>query len=108
MFGSFLDKSNFGDLDIAVYLDHIPENDYISTEMKLQEVLEKNASYPVDVRILNHAPPSFCYSVIKKGFVLIDNDEDKRVDFEMMTYKLYFDFLPFRKQYFKEALLNEI
>jgi len=108
LFGSFLDKSNFGDIDVAIYLDHICENDLISTEIKLQELLKKNTCYPVDVRILNHAPPPFCYSVIKKRIILIDNNEDKRVDFEMMTYKLYFDFLPFRQQYFREALFNEV
>ncbi|PKM83595.1 MAG: nucleotidyltransferase domain-containing protein [Firmicutes bacterium HGW-Firmicutes-13] len=108
--GSFVNFVNFGDIDIAVYLKNVPDDklDIMTYEFNLEKTIEKKTLYPVDVRILNTAPPSFKYSVIKNGIRLIEKDENKRVDFETMTLKIYFDFLPFRKRYFREALNREV
>jgi len=102
--GSFLQKNNFGDIDIAVYLKEVSEEKIMSYEFRLEEILEKFTSFPVDVRVLNNAPPSFCYSVIKNGIKLLNRDEENCSDFETMTYKIYFDFLPFRRRYLQEAI----
>jgi predicted nucleotidyltransferase len=106
--GSFIERSNFGDLDLALFVNEIPEKEFMSYEFDLERLIERVLAYPVDVRILNNAPSSFCYTVIKKGIRLIDNNEDERVNFEMRTYQNYFDFLPFRRQYLKEAFTHEI
>ncbi len=108
--GSFTEGSNFGDIDIAAYLKQVSDNrlDVIDYEFKMEKTLEEKISYPVDVRVLNGAPPSFRYSVIKNGIKLVEKDEDKRVDFETMAIKIYFDFLPFRKRYFREAIKGEV
>ncbi len=108
--GSFSNLVNFGDIDIAVFLKHVPDNklDIIDFEFDLGNKIEKIVLFPIDVRVLNLAPPPFRYSVIKKGLRLVEKDEKKRVDFETITLKEYFDFLPFRKRYFKEALNREV
>ncbi len=108
--GSFLNLNNFGDIDIAVYLQNVPEDklDIINYEFNLEKNIEKEILFPVDVRILNAAPLSFKYSVIKDGVKLIEKDENKRVDFECLAVKLYIDFLPYRKRYFREALKGEL
>jgi predicted nucleotidyltransferase len=106
--GSFIERSNFGDLDLALFVNEIPEKEFMSYEFDLERLIERVLAYPVDVRILNNAPSSFCYTVIKKGIRLIDNNEDERVNFEMQTYQNYFDFLPFRRRYLKEAFTHEI
>ena len=64
--------------------------------------------YIVDVRILNGAPLSFKYNLIKDGIVLLSKDDDKRVDFEEKTIVLYLDFLPYRKLYLRETLGVEV
>ena len=106
--GSFVEKRNFADLDIAVFLHKVPESNIVFYELALEHSLGKIFPYPVEVRILNNAPPSFCYLVLKKGIILVDNNEDARVDFAVQTYRRYFDFLPFRRRYLKEALSGEI
>ena len=108
--GSFSNLDNFGDIDIAVFLNHVPDNvlDIINLEFDLGKKIEKTTSFPTDVRVLNSAPPSFRYNVIKKGIKLLEKDEKKRVDFETITLKEYFDFLPFRKRYFREAMGREV
>lgn len=103
MHGSFLVSKNFRDIDIAVYLDEANSKEQLKYELRLEEELTRELNYPVDVRSLNQAPPSFAYAVIKNGRRILVNDEDKRVDFEMRTLQKYFDFLPFLRRYLQEA-----
>jgi hypothetical protein len=42
--------------------------------------------------------------VIKDGELLLVRDDDRRVDFEVLTLSKYFDFAPFRAAYLKEVL----
>ena len=77
----------------------------LQMETDLMKALKK---YIVDVRVLNGAPLSFKYNVIKDGIVLLSKDDDKRADFEEKTIILYLDFLPYRKSYLKETLGVEV
>ena len=108
LYGSFTGKQNFADIDLAVYLQGVKREDYLKQEIDLESRLKKKIPYPLDVRVLNDAPVSFRYSVIKNGIRLVDKEEDMRVDFETRTLSRYFDFLPFRERYFKEALDREV
>ncbi len=76
----------------------------INYEIELEIKLEETLKYPMDVRVLNYAPLSFQYQVIKNGNLLFEKDGDCRVDFQTKTLDFYFDFAPFRKQYLKEVL----
>jgi len=108
--GSFIAKTNFGDIDVAVYLrdsDILPE-DYISFELMQEIELASIAPAPVDVRVLNYAPLAFRYNVIKNGLLLFEKSEKQRVDFEVLAVKLYCDFLPYRKRYLEEVLSDEV
>lgn len=105
--GSFTEQEQkgFGDIDIAVYLKEESLNDQmINYEIELEIKLEEKLNYPVDVRVLNFAPLSFQYHVIKGGTLMFEKDGDSRVDFQTRTLGFYFDFAPFRKQYLKEVL----
>lgn len=106
--GSFSPKDNFGDIDVAVFLKTERETNFLRYEVSLEAGLQKLVPFPIDVRVLNHAPDPFCYSVIKKGLKLVDKDESLRVEFEVSTMSRYFDFYPFRKRYLKEVLNFEI
>lgn len=103
--GSFTGKKEFGDIDIAVHLKekNLPDP-VINYEIDLEIMLEEVSKYPVDVRVLNNAPLSFKYQVIKSGKLLFEDDSDSRVEFQTRTLDFYFDFAPFRKQYLKEVL----
>ncbi|MBS3947523.1 MAG: hypothetical protein KGZ57_04320 [Dethiobacter sp.] len=106
--GSFSPKDKFGDIDVAVFLKTESEINYLQCEVSLEASLHKLFPFPVDVRVLNHAPDTFRYSVIKKGQKLVDKDESLRVEFETATFSRYFDFYPLRRRYLKEVLNLEI
>ncbi|MHB1418562.1 MAG: type VII toxin-antitoxin system MntA family adenylyltransferase antitoxin [Bacillota bacterium] len=105
--GSFLGQGKFSDIDIAVFLK-VDDVDLLSHELKLEEKLDGRVPFPVDVRLLNRAPLSFRYTVLKDGLRLADKNENLRVDFETATISQYFDFLPFRRRYLKDVLNIEL
>ncbi len=102
--GSFLEENTFNDIDIGIYLKYLPSS-IIKYELSLEtELMNKIRGYIFDVRILNNAPLSFRYNVIKSGEILLSHDEDKRTEFQEQTVINYLDFLPYRKRYLKEVL----
>ncbi|MCX5847378.1 MAG: nucleotidyltransferase domain-containing protein [Deltaproteobacteria bacterium] len=102
--GSFITDEKFRDIDVAVYLKAAPLSP-LQMELDLEtELANVINNYPVDVRILNDAPLSFRYNIIKHGKPLVVFDDDARSDFEESTFSHYFDFAPYRKLYLKEAL----
>jgi uncharacterized protein len=102
--GSFITETRFRDIDVAVYFGNLP-SDPLQTELDLEVLLGNSLKkFPVEVRVLNHAPLSFRYNVIKYGQILFVIDDDLRSDFVQATLRDYFDFAPFRKTYLKEVL----
>jgi len=68
VFGSFLKDYPFRDIDVAVYVTgNIDPLDY---KLRLEEELERKIGYPIDVTILNEAPPWFARKVLKEGRTL--------------------------------------
>lgn len=102
--GSFFSGDRFRDIDIAIYLKP-PFSNPLQVELEMEAKLSGAVKrYPIEVRILNNAPLSFRYNVIKHGQPIIVVDDDLRCDFMEATLSNYFDFAPFRKMYLKEAL----
>jgi len=101
-------EDGFGDIDVAVFLAPAYEADALRYELSKEESLQRRFPFPVDLRVLNHAPASFRYSVIKNGKKLVDQDENLRVEFEVYTLNRYFDFFPFRRRYLQEVLGLEV
>jgi len=99
LFGSFLTGKKYHDVDVAVYLRTKKDFHY---EFFLEDKLTKKLKLPVDVRILNFAPLPFLYNVISSGQVIVDNDPDKRADFETYILKSYFDYIHIRDEYLAE------
>ncbi len=104
--GSFLDEGNFNDLDIAIFIDKGTEidNDPVDLEISLSLELEKLSHLPIDVKILNAAPLSFCYHVTK-GMLVLSRDENIREEFLCRTWSAYFDFRPVSKIYLQESVI---
>jgi predicted nucleotidyltransferase len=104
VYGSFLVAVKFKDIDIGVYLNEIPSSP-LDVELELESELGHLVeNYFVDVRVLNRAPLSFRYNVIKYGKPIVVLDDEARTEFEESTLSHYFDFSPFRKMYLKETL----
>ena len=104
VYGSFTTVDRFRDIDVAIYLRQAPSTPLraeLEIETELANLIE---GYLVEVRILNNAPLSFRYNVIKSGKPIVVVDDDARTEFEESTLDHYFDFSPFRKMYLKETL----
>jgi len=103
VFGSFVKEEEFSDIDIAVYLKgrvKSPLDWEVGWEGKLQSICH----FPVDIRIVNRAPLSFVYQVIKSGTRIVDRDPSLRAEFEGLIIKKYLDFSYYRRQYLKEVI----
>ncbi len=107
VFGSFITEQMFNDIDIAVFVDlqKISPRTLLEYEIELEQKLSKNIKgYKLEIKTLNNAPVSFKYQVIKNGLPILVKDEDSMVDFETLTFSMYFDFEPLHRAYLKEVL----
>jgi predicted nucleotidyltransferase len=102
IFGSFTSQESFHDVDIGFFISDNGTN-VLNIELNMERELEDLIRMPVDVRILNRAPISFVYQVIKGGITIADKNKDLRADFEGLTLKKYFDFQHLRNEYLKEV-----
>lgn len=104
VYGSFVTSERFRDIDVAVYLRQAPSTP-LRAELEIEaELANLIKGYLIEVRLLNNAPLSFRYNVIKSGKPIVVVDDDARTEFEESTFNHYFDFSPFRKMYLKETL----
>lgn len=101
-FGSFVSKKEYSDIDLAVLLN-IETDDSFSYESDLEIELEGIVGSAIDLRILNNAPLSFCYTVIKTGKVILDKIPYSRFDFESRIIRQYLDFSYFQRRYLSEV-----
>jgi len=71
--GGFLNSGVFRDIDVAIYIDQ--QSDYIQELVFVEELrdrLEKVTGISVDIQLLNRAPPSFVYNVLKGGKKIVE------------------------------------
>jgi uncharacterized protein len=102
VFGSFIDPDIFSDIDIGVLtVGNIKSP--LKYEFELEIEIEDRIGYPIDVRILNNAPLSFCQNVIRHGRIILEKDANLTAEFMGQTLKKYFDFAPFRRKYLEEV-----
>ncbi len=102
IFGSFARGEAFSDIDIGTYVKGGLVKSSLEIEFEMEEKIEDLTGYPVDVRVLNHAPVSFIFQVVKDGLLIKDKDPDIRSDFEGIVFKKTHDFIRFRNEYLRE------
>ena len=69
VFGSFVEAKYFRDIDVALYLKHV-EGDDLELSWRLSDELSKRIGYPIDVKILNNAPPEIRAKILERGLVI--------------------------------------
>lgn len=104
IFGSFVLEKNFHDIDIGIFIANKKGINPLNFELRKENEINSLVHFPVDVRIINDAPISFVYHVIKDGLLIKDDAPSKRADFEGMIFKKYLDLAFFRKQYLREVI----
>ena len=103
--GSFLAGGAYRDIDVAVWLDpsRVTRGDWDQYALDLSVTLHLGLRQPVDVRALNDAPLTFRYHALR-GRPLVVRDQELLDEMRARTWDEYFDFLPFARQYLREAL----
>ncbi len=107
IYGSFIDDRNlpFRDVDIGVYSEGMEEKESVWYSIDLADQLSSLAKIPVDARVLNFAPATFLYHVIR-GELLVDKDDDKRSAFMEQVIRKYLDMKPLLRRAFREAFAS--
>jgi predicted nucleotidyltransferase len=103
LYGSAAEGETFRDLDVGLFVDRtlVSASLELDYAFRLAGELERQVSYPVDVRIINDAPLGFRYNV-SRGAVLIVNDAPSYYHFLERTWDEFFDFQPVAMQYLRE------
>lgn len=86
------DKGKLGDFDIGVLLQEPPqEHGRLQFHLKLlDDLVSLLKADKVDLIIMNDAPLSLNYNIIKEG-ILLKDDEEKRIRFEKNIMSEYLD-----------------
>ncbi len=103
IFGSFVAKEYYHDIDVAVYLsDNFDKNDLMkyqygyesSLVAKLMKLLHTDK---IDLVVLNNAPLLITNRIINTGILLFDKDKFNRIYFENKSRKMFVDTENIRK-----------
>jgi len=102
LYGSFLDDIPCHDIDVGIYVQGIKEQGMTFYGLELAERFSRAASSPVDVRVLNGAPLSFLFHVLKGKLLSEQNPDLHAIVFER-TVSRYLDMKPLLLRATKEA-----
>ncbi|MBS3944775.1 MAG: nucleotidyltransferase domain-containing protein [Melioribacter sp.] len=114
IFGSFVDKVQFHDIDVAVYLkDDFPKNDFkmfpYGYESGASTELTQLTREKIDFVIMNDVPLTFQKKIIEHGILLFCKNDRIRIYFENYVRKLYIDtehLRKIRKYYLNKKIIN--
>ncbi len=97
------------DVDIALVLSDLPPPyERLKLELTIQAALEDACDLSnLDVRAINHAPIIAQGPIVQEGILLYSRDKARRVAFEVLTRKKYFDFRPAAER-MQQAFLDHI
>lgn len=105
LYGSFLGELPFRDVDVGVYLENVDAAAPDSAAERTLEIatrLSAELEIPVDVRLLNSAPPTFAFHVLR-GRRLLSRNDDLRAHVLAETARRYLDLEPLLRRATKEA-----
>jgi hypothetical protein len=94
LFGSMAEETDhrLSDVDVALLLPHNTDRvAAFDTRLRIAAALQTLCQRPVDVVILNHAPPLLRFQVIQRGRLLVERDDTARCLFEARTMGVYYD-----------------
>ena len=102
VFGSFLEMNPIHDVDVGIYLHPSDRKRETEGVASLARRLTDATGLPVDVRILNQAPMTFLYHVVR-GHLLVSKNDDLLTSTLENVSRRYLDIAPFLLRATKEA-----
>ena len=100
VYGSFAEALPFHDIDIGVYRNGSDPSD--DPERDLAQRLCAGLKMPVDVRVVNHAPTSFLFHVLR-GELLLSRDDELLSSVIESTIRRHLDIAPILHHSAREA-----
>ena len=91
------------DLDLALLLRTPPEPTLAGIARDVEAAVERAVGLPVEVIVLNTAPPDLAHRVLRDGLLVLDRDRAFRLRFEVQSRNEYFDLEPIRRLYRRPA-----
>ena len=91
------------DLDVAVLLSADPPPTLEGLRGDLADDLGEATGRPVDLVVLNRAPPDLVHRILRDGLLILERDAEARIRFEMASRNAYFDLLPHLLRYRRHA-----
>lgn len=87
------------DVDVALLLAKDPPRTLDGLKLAVAARLGERLGLPVQVVVLNRAPPDLVHRVLRDGKLLVDKDPGRRIRFEVRSRNEYFDLEPMRRLY---------
>jgi predicted nucleotidyltransferase len=97
-YGSFVTADVFRDIDVAIWVAGAAGR----LDVDLANELSRVTGYPVDVRVVNQAPMSFQFHVLR-GQALVVHDDRLVADLIERTARTYHDQEPLARRAVREA-----
>jgi predicted nucleotidyltransferase len=105
LFGSVAKGTSRADSDVDVgiiYAAPIAQTLMAQPFAEEAELAERFAR-PVQVIIMNQAPPDLVHRILRDGVLVLDLDRSRRIAFEVRSRNEYFDLLPILREYRKQV-----
>jgi predicted nucleotidyltransferase len=102
VYGSVLESDRVHDVDVGVFFDETAIARQMNTVDALTVTLTAAVGMPVDIRVLNEAPLSFLYHVLR-GRLVLCRDEIFLTDLLEEVPRRYLDLAPFLRSSTKDA-----
>ena len=102
LFGSIVDSETFRDVDVGLYVKDAISDGFMYS-LAMSDELQTLLRCHVDVIVLNTAPDHLIYS-ISKGRVVLNREDDARINFITASWSRYFDIQPKRLQAINDML----
>ncbi len=95
IFGSYADNTftDRSDVDVAVYFKEYNFDIHLSLSFRISQATTKDT----DLVVLNKAKNLYLLDDILRKGVLLKDDEDKRIDFELLKHHQILDYKEFKK-----------
>lgn len=114
IFGSFVEKDYYHDVDVAVYLSDLFDKSDLKKfpygyESGMISQLSIIVRENIDFIVMNNAELYIQKKIINDGILLFSKDERKRIHYENLIRKIYIDtahLRKIRKHYLSEKIIN--
>lgn len=106
LFGSVARRTSRSDsdVDLGILYAQPPPRTLEGMPFELEAKLEALLERPVQIVVLNAAPPDLVHRVLRDGMIILDLDKSRRLRFEVKARNEFFDLQPYLKLYRKKSL----